>query len=450
MDNPIVANQSINVCNRIQWHEGMLVSPHHFQQQDLRFEQLLSINSQFSTPFNWGILSLEIDPSTIPDGVIRVNSFKAIFPDGIYVSVDEGEKPLEINISEKSGIDGILTIYLCVPNNVKQSSSVAGDNPRYSSVEGEDILDDNTFDNPIRIPRLIPKTYLRVGTEKPENNTSIPILKVSFREDVFIQEEFIPPVFSISKIGNIWERCSKLLQNMREKVVYLSTRLQSHSHDAWTNDTSQKLRSLLSALIPMEAYVQTKEIHPKELYFQLSHSLSHLAATRVGFVLPLTIGYSHNDIYKCFNQILLKMENILERIEQNIVVIPFVKRNRFFSLKMNDSYLQNHIVISVKACSGMTLAELEEWCINAVISCESQVNKVKERRVSGAYREILGDDAIAEYMPGRGIILIKVNQNDEFVESDEYLSIFNPSDMTHKRPSEIALFLKSNSIEIEA
>jgi type VI secretion system protein ImpJ len=443
MDNPAIAPQSTHVIQRIQWHDGMLISPHHFQQQDLRFDQLLSLHMQAVSPFYWGIKSLSWDPSTLPDGLVRILSVEAIFPDTLCISLKESDPPLELDISKQAGLDGSFFIYICVPKRPKQDSSVAGENPRFVSVEGEDILDDNTFDNPIRIPRLVPRIFLKAGQELPANVEGFPLMKVTFRDDAFIEEPFIPPVLRVRHMEALWKRCMGLLQSMREKVVFLSTRLQNHSHDAWTHDTSTTLRALINALTPLEATVHTPDIHPKDLYFQLTHTLAHLSTTRLGFVMPSTAGYNHNAIYKSFNQVLIKIENLVERIDQNVVVIPFVKKDRFFSLKVNASYTQKDLIISAKACSGMTLAELETWCMNVVIASESQVNIVRERRVSGAERTLLSDEALLEYLPGRGVLLMSVKATDPFIINNEHVSVFNPADFPHKRPSEVALFLKT-------
>ena len=46
------------LSDAIQWHEGMLLSPQHFQQQARRFEQLLHYQLMSSTPFFLGDATL--------------------------------------------------------------------------------------------------------------------------------------------------------------------------------------------------------------------------------------------------------------------------------------------------------------------------------------------------------------------------------------------------------
>jgi len=45
----------------IQWHEGMLLAPQHFQQLSIRYEELLHYHLMMISPFHWGIRRLKID-----------------------------------------------------------------------------------------------------------------------------------------------------------------------------------------------------------------------------------------------------------------------------------------------------------------------------------------------------------------------------------------------------
>ena len=48
----------------IQWHEGMLLSPQHFQQMELRQQQILTYHMQLVSPFYWGVNHLRMDAVT--------------------------------------------------------------------------------------------------------------------------------------------------------------------------------------------------------------------------------------------------------------------------------------------------------------------------------------------------------------------------------------------------
>ena len=41
--------------DRIQWHEGMLLSPQHFQLESARVDALIGWHTLSSTPYGWGV-----------------------------------------------------------------------------------------------------------------------------------------------------------------------------------------------------------------------------------------------------------------------------------------------------------------------------------------------------------------------------------------------------------
>ena len=49
------------VEDRIQWHEGMLLAPQHFQQTSARLDSLVAWHTLLAAPFSWGVRRLRID-----------------------------------------------------------------------------------------------------------------------------------------------------------------------------------------------------------------------------------------------------------------------------------------------------------------------------------------------------------------------------------------------------
>ncbi len=89
------------IAPQIQWHEGMLLSPHHFQQSDLRHHQVLIHHMSLVSEFHWGIRSFKLDPIVLPDGLIRITELEAIMPDGLIISYNIAQAdipPLEFDL----------------------------------------------------------------------------------------------------------------------------------------------------------------------------------------------------------------------------------------------------------------------------------------------------------------------------------------------------------------
>ena len=56
----------------IQWHEGMLLAPQHFQQSFLRQESLLHYHLTTGMQYHWGLRRVRIDPALLVSGVFRI------------------------------------------------------------------------------------------------------------------------------------------------------------------------------------------------------------------------------------------------------------------------------------------------------------------------------------------------------------------------------------------
>ncbi len=71
------------------WSEGVLLTQHHFQQQDHYHEQLLGERLRALAHHDWGLLELSIDQAALAARQLRLLRLSAIWPDG--TSVDCGE-----------------------------------------------------------------------------------------------------------------------------------------------------------------------------------------------------------------------------------------------------------------------------------------------------------------------------------------------------------------------
>ncbi|MDQ2514258.1 type VI secretion system baseplate subunit TssK, partial [Pseudomonas aeruginosa] len=99
------------------WHEGMQLLPQHFQLQGLRAEALAARTGQACNPWFWGVTALELDPSALCAGQVRVLHLEAILPDGLPVSVQAGvDAPLEFDLETAlAAAEGpLLNVHLAV------------------------------------------------------------------------------------------------------------------------------------------------------------------------------------------------------------------------------------------------------------------------------------------------------------------------------------------------
>ena len=60
------------VPDPVQWHEGMLLQPHHFQQEARYTERLLDSRVRTLSPYAWGFAELQLDDSLLALGRVGI------------------------------------------------------------------------------------------------------------------------------------------------------------------------------------------------------------------------------------------------------------------------------------------------------------------------------------------------------------------------------------------
>ncbi|KPB21815.1 hypothetical protein ALP42_01863 [Pseudomonas savastanoi pv. nerii] len=68
--------------SRVMWSEGMFLLPQHFQYQDEFHQHQLAESTLRSTPFHWGVQTLEVDVEALATGSLQLKRLKLVFPDG--------------------------------------------------------------------------------------------------------------------------------------------------------------------------------------------------------------------------------------------------------------------------------------------------------------------------------------------------------------------------------
>lgn len=433
------------VIPEIQWHEGMLLSPQHFQQMELRNQQILTYHLHRLSSFYWGIHHMKLDPVVLSAGLFRLLEIDAVMPDGLIVyRHSDSNAPLELDLTplKEDLSKDEMTVYLVVPERSTTNSPVMGEWPRYISVESEEILDDNSPDNVIRIPRLLPKISLLIGATPPARYEYIPLAKVVYQDEAYFLKSFIPPCFFVHQNSPLGNRCASLVMRMREKASYLTEKWQKQMGSELLRETSELLRPLAESLPLLEAIVGTGKIHPYELYLTLNAIAGRLTTIKLSQLIPSFPSYHHNDILMTFDPLLDWMDKAVNSIERTYTIIPFLQNDRLFYHKLPSTWSEQRLLIGVRIPATMDASEMAEWVRECVITSESHIESARMRRVTGALREAVKNDELADLMPGSGLQLYYIQMDPHYIKPGENLMIFHAADQIDKRPSAIVLYAR--------
>ncbi|MBF0095356.1 MAG: type VI secretion system baseplate subunit TssK [Alphaproteobacteria bacterium] len=433
----------IHPPDAIQWHEGMLLAPQHFQQLALRQESLLHAHLHLASPFHWGVLRLSVDAPALADGVFRVRELEAVMPDGLLIRHAGTDDDLLVDLSPL--MDGIrkrpLRIFVAVP-----LAPGEGDGPeRYASVEGAPVADANTGEGGLRIPRLRPRLSLLAVDRPPGKYTGLPLAEVVFRDGALALGDFVAPSLRVSPESELGRRCAAVAARLREKALSLASRVQTPTAAIGHGvvlDRRTVIHGLVAGLPPFEAILATGVSHPFTVYVALCGLIGHLTALSGGMVPPAPPAFSHDDPRTPFTLAIDIIDRLIDGVRKAYGVAAFTARNGALRLVLKESWLGAPLVIGVRHRAGAADSDAAAWIENSLIGSESTIRSIGERRILGAARRIIDRDDRLGVTPPPGVTLFSVANDPGFIRAGEPMVILNRGDPRgEKAPAEVTLYI---------
>lgn len=437
----------LTVEDRIQWHEGMLLSPQHFQQASSRLDSLVAWHTLLAAPFSWGIRSLKFDTGLLPAGIVRVLELEAIMPDGTSVShfADNAQHgALELSLAPFADAlgNGPLDVYLALPmtKNMRDKSSPA----RFRSVASTQVEDEVSEALPADVPRLLPSLSLMAG-KMPSGLYTWLRLGTVFKDNELIKMgKTLPPLIEMAKDGELWERVSAFAGQLRGKAAFVAKQTavpSSKTEDRLAYlEQRERLRNLMTGLPQIEAVLRTPSLHPYALYLALCGLLGPLSMLKPGALPPVPPEYNHADPLAVLNPVLEALQDSLQEISQEYREHKFEYRHGAFEILLQPEWVDRQLVVGMR---GQPEKDLIAWMNGAIVGSQSAYASLRERRVLGAQRSHI---EVAEELGVRassGYTLFSIQASAALTLANEPLIVSNSTESASaQRPQEMVLFVK--------
>jgi type VI secretion system protein ImpJ len=430
----------------IQWHEGMLLAPQHFQQSCWRQEMLVQYNSLLVAPYCWGVRRLALDTKLLPAGTIRILDLEAVMPDGALVThrpTEDSELLLDLAADSNLPRQSDILVHLTLP--ARNAGTIKGGLMRYEGLLGSPTPDENTGEGELRMPVLRPRLSLLAGDTPPPKYTSMPLAAVRIEDEAHVQTAFIAPTMSVALNSPLGELCSDVARRVREKAMYVSEQVRSPSSVLdmpLMVENRAHLQSLIAGLPQFEALLSTGTAHPLTLYAAMCGLAGHLASLGNTLLPPMFSPYNHGDLRTTFQEVInFALRMINEGIPETYTPYPFKRKDRTFGLMFEDDWLTRRLVLGMRMPSGATEKDVVGWGEECLIGSESVVSSLRDRRIRGAQRQFIDKDQ--ELVPVRGVVLFGLKPEPEFIRSGETLQILNFGERWRNlSPVEVVLYVK--------
>lgn len=443
-------DKTFKLMNPVQWHEGLLLYPQHFQQMRLESQQLALCYLSMSTPYYWGVRYVTVDEGAFASGLLRIKTLLAVMPDGSVVHHESTSKQtIEVDLNEYTeDLDqGPMMIHLAVVRHQKDAATVAGDFPRYDSVESPPLPDENTGEGSVPIPRLAIKAHLVPGDNVPVRYASFPLFKVKAQDGGFAFEEFIPPTMDIRKSSALGKLAGDVVKSLRKNTALLSEKLQA----PMTQDMAPVLDqyksnydTMVSRLLSLEALTNSEQVHPFTLYRELCVIAGTFCAFSRGYMPPIFDPYNHDDLKKTFEPLLGFVDQMLDFVKSASSSFAFRLEEGVFRINLKPEWLEgDSLILGITLPAEASSKVMTDWVQKAVIASESMAQKAREKRVLGAPRALVEQAPELGLTVTKGKFLLRVNAQSEYLKVGEELQVFNVSDREGARPAEVVLYTAS-------
>jgi type VI secretion system protein ImpJ len=438
----------LEIPDAVDWHEGMLLAPQHFQLMMQRSEALLARQVSALGPYQYGFSSLVLDRARILEGVLQMRSFEGIMPDGLLVSARDGESGLVLNLAEytEALVRGPLKIYLVVPVR-RHGETGRVDGTRYLSVEGAPVVDESTGQGNVNIPRLVPRLTLIAGDLPSNRFVGMPIAEVVLKDEAFSLTDFVAPRLFLKSSEILYEECRGIVTRLREKAAFL---IEDHRGEGnYGRQVAAETRTVAAALVGtlplLETLCLTDRVHPFEVYKCLMMVAGGISAAGVPVVPPTLQPYRHDDPRSSFDAV---ANFILQRL-RGIQVLsreePFVKEDGVFRLILPEEWVKNDLTIGVRHHADTPVESILNWMRQSLIASKPLLNSISERRILGAARRAVENNEMLGVRSSNLVSMFTVEKSTEFILPDEPLVIANLVERGDDTgPTEIVLFVPND------
>lgn len=400
------------VDDPILWHEGMLLTPQHFQQHDIHVQRQLRHQMEQLQPHYWGLMHLQYSAARLQEGVLHIERLRAVLPDGLIVSTDEeaclepgGPTPLSLDLTQEALLlaKGRVRIYLTVPFRAAGSASDQASVRRFDSWQGPVSVDENTGEDPLAVLRLRPRVTLVAGQAPPKNAVAMPLLEI--RREVngqLVLSSYHPPLLQLGASRFLGKRSlqsnlERLLDSLRRKAVRLAS---------MKGNRSQNLYALTAALPLLEVLVHAQTSHPFAVYQALAAMVGQASALHPEGIPPLMERYQHEQLLKGFVQAIHYLDTLIDGLALDYELLAFEPAGPDgFRLMIPEDWSGEPLAIELEGVVGQDTARLGEWLQQARIGTESLHSQLSEQRSPGAWTERLTPALVSRFTYRAGAVL---------------------------------------------
>jgi type VI secretion system protein ImpJ len=327
---------------KVLWSEGMLLSPHHFQQWDNYYEDTLNFRLNTLSSFSWGLTDLQINREGLASGQFSLLRGAGVLPGGLPINIPAYDEapPTRAIEGHFSASAETLDAHLALPVKRAGSANVRLDGgessrPLRYRTDIVRLSDETSGENEREIAIARRNLKIVFGDEYLEDYETIKVaeLKRTGTGAITLDDTFIPACLSISSSRYLMDILLRLLEILHTKSSSLSEGRGQRTRGLAEFSTSDVanfwLLHTVNSFIPiLDHYYRVATSHPEQLFItmaQLAGELMTFSPTGHPKDLPK---YHHTDLKLTFVKLDETIQELLKTvIPTGAVQIPLKKES---------------------------------------------------------------------------------------------------------------------------
>jgi len=360
---------------KIVWNEGMLLTPHHFQQWDNYYEELLNSRIRALVPYEYGVLDIQINREAVANGNFQITNCHAILPDGLMVNSDTDGLPALRPVGDHFHPEAeSLGVHLAIPAkkigeaNFQANGAKANANLRFLQ-EGALVKDETSGTN--EQPLALAKSNLRIifDDEVRDGFTSMKIAELvrTPTGQLQISENYISPTLKVSASGWLVNMLRQLVEILNTKSGSLGEQRRQRNASLADFTTAEVavfwlLHTINSSIPTMAHFFHTPLVHPEKLYLEMAQLVGKLMTFSTEYYPKDIVKYDHDDLHFTFFNLSAQLKELLETvIPSRCVAIPLEKtRDTLYVGRVEDERLLKEAGFYLAVSSKMPESKLIE------------------------------------------------------------------------------------------
>jgi len=310
---------------QIHWKEGMFIQPHHFQIADRRMTAG-ECEQAMTTPYWWGISSLEIDDNALQGMRFRIIRAAFRLRNGIWLNIP-GNAELAENSFQKSFLDADspVPVWIGVRREEAHQPIVhpLGEENRGTvrplMVRQAEFEDENTGTNEREIQLRL--WNMKVFFSSPNENYEVirigEITRSPQTKGPVFNAVYVPPLLNIGASPMLMEKLNNIVIELNNQAAALQSSAENLKK---INDPVKMLSGFLNLQVvssfgPVLGFLQkTEETHPAMIYMELARLVGALTPVSPE-IIPKIPAYDHDNLAGIMNSL---MTTILQMLKGGI------------------------------------------------------------------------------------------------------------------------------------